>query len=117
MSGHLLQGLLAGLGVHNLNHLNFVKLVLSDHPPCVSAMRPSLRTKARGVGGQLDGQIAFTQNRVAYKIGEGDLTGGDQIKRCSIGLRFCRMVPFGQVVGLTLSAFFVANKSSSNLGN
>ena len=85
VAGHLLQRLVAALGVHHLHHLHLVELVLADHAAGVTAIAAGFGAKAWAVRRELDGQLVFGQHGVAHQVGQRHFSRGDQVQRRMVG--------------------------------
>ena len=88
MARHFFQCLVACFGVNDLHHFYFVKLVLANHAARVAPVAACFGAKARRVGGEFDGQVAFCHDGVAYHVCEWYFAGGDEVKRGVVGLLF-----------------------------
>ena len=93
--------------MNDLHHLDFVELMLTDHAACVTPVASRFRAKARGVGCEFERQFGFRQHRVAHKVGERYLAGGDEVQRRRVRLgslpalvdRKQVLFKFGQLAG------------------
>ena len=65
-------------GARELDHLDFLKLMLPDDAPRVLARGSSFGAEAGRVGRESDGQAGFVEDFVAVEIGDGNLGGGDE---------------------------------------
>ena len=72
--------------MHNLNQLNFVKLVHTDQATGITAIRTRFGTEARCMSGHTQRQICFIQNFVADQVGDRHFGCRDQ--RIAAGFRF-----------------------------
>src|ERR1043165_4937469 len=80
MPHHLLQGVVAPLRLNKLYQLYFIKLVHPVKPPDVFAVGSSLATETRGIGSHLYRKLCFGGYGIAVDIGNGHLSGRDEIK-------------------------------------
>ena len=85
VAGHFFQRVVAFFGVHDLHHLDLVKLVLADHAARVAAVAAGFRAKAWRVRSQAHGQVRFGDDFISHQVGQRHFRGGDQIQRSIFG--------------------------------
>jgi hypothetical protein len=75
VAGHLLERVVALLGVDDLHHLDLVELVLADHAARVAPGAAGLGAEAGRVGRELDRQLRLGHHFVAHEVGQRHFAG------------------------------------------
>ena len=89
------------LGMHDLDQLDLVELVLADHAAHVAPARTGFRTEARRVADELERQAFGGEDFVAHDIGHRHFGGRDQVKRILVAAQHLEQVflEFRQLTG------------------
>ena len=86
VADHLLQRVVALVGVRDLHHFHLVELVLTDQPACVAPGAARFRAEARRVSRQADGQVGLGHDLASHHAGQRDFGRGDQVQRFALAV-------------------------------
>ena len=78
MAGEFFKNIHGCVRVDDLNEFDFVELVHANDPTIVPPGASGFASEARGVAGQLDGEILFSEEGIPIEICDGNLASGNE---------------------------------------
>src|SRR5690606_38154692 len=73
------QGLLRVLGTNQVDQLDFVELMLTDHAAHIPSIAAGFTTETRGMASIAGRQLSGVQNTVPGNVGDGYFRSRDQV--------------------------------------